>query len=105
MVDALGNLVRFVLLLGQRHDLIGIPPLLDSVEFEALIADRAYDSNVLRDELQARGAMAVIPPKANRVEAIDYDTEMYKWRHLVENFLWASLIIPTPTWFRITEPR
>ena len=86
MVDALGNLVRFVLLPGQRHDLIGAPPLLVGVEFEALIADKAYDSNDLREQLQARGAMAVIPPKANRVAAIEYDSEMYKWRHLVENF-------------------
>ena len=86
MVDALGNLVNFVLLPGQRHDLIGVDPLLDGVEFEALIADRAYDSNALRDELEERGATAVIPPRSNRVEAIEYDTEMYKWRHLVENF-------------------
>ena len=86
MVDALGNLVDFVLLPGQRHDLIGADPLLAGVEFEALIADRAYDSNALRDELKKRGATAVIPPRSNRVEALEYDVEMYKWRHLVENF-------------------
>ena len=62
MVDALGNLVDFVLLPGQRHDLIGVDPLLDGVAFETLIADRAYDSNALRDELAERGATAVIPP-------------------------------------------
>ena len=86
MVDALGNLVDFVLLAGQRHDLIGVDPLLAGVEFEALIAERAYDSNALRDELKERGVTAVIPPRSNRVEAIEYDVEMYKWRHLVENF-------------------
>ena len=31
--------------------------------------------------------MAVIPPKSNRVQRITYDTEMYKWRHLIENFI------------------
>ena len=36
--------------------------------------------------LQARGAEAVIPPRRNRKVAIDYDRDMYKWRHLVENF-------------------
>ncbi len=36
MVDALGNLVNFVPLPGQRHDLIGVDPLLDGVEFETL---------------------------------------------------------------------
>ena len=90
MVDALGNLVDFVLLPGQCHDLIGVVPLLDGVEFETLIADRAYDSNALRDELQERGATAVIPPRANRIEEIAYDREMYKWRHLVENFFLTS---------------
>ena len=62
MVDALGNLVDFVLLAGQRHDLVGADPLLAGVEFGALIADRAYDSNALRSELEKRGATAVIPP-------------------------------------------
>ena len=56
MVDAPGNLVNFVLLPGQRHDLIGAPPLLVGVEFETLIANRAYDSNAFRAALQGRGA-------------------------------------------------
>ncbi len=43
-------------------------------------------SNELRAQLQACGAMVVIPPRANRAEVIEYDSEMYKWRHLVENF-------------------
>lgn len=63
MVDALGNLIDFVLLPGQRHDLIGVAPLLDGVAFETLIADRAYGSNALGDELQERGATVVIPHK------------------------------------------
>ena len=78
MVDALGNLVDFVLLPSQRHDLIGADPLLVGVEFEALIADRAYDSNALRDELKKRGVTVVIPPRSNRVETLEYDVEMYK---------------------------
>lgn len=28
----------------------------------------------------------VVPPKKNRTEQCEYDEEMYKWRHLVENF-------------------
>ena len=71
--------------LGQPMPQLAPEPLV-SVEFEALIADKAYDSNELRAQLQACGAMVVIPPRANRVEVIEYDSEMYKWRHLVENF-------------------
>jgi transposase len=36
--------------------------------------------------LHQRGAKAVIPPRCHRKVAIDSDREMYKWRHLVENF-------------------
>jgi transposase len=32
------------------------------------------------------GALAVVPPKANRKTSIDCDFVMYRWRHLVENF-------------------
>ena len=86
LVDALGNLVDFCLLPGQRHDSVGVAPLIEGVAFEALLADKAFDNDWLRAELDKRGAAAVIPPKANRVRQIPYDVEMYKWRHLVENF-------------------
>ncbi len=86
LVDALGNLVRFVLLPGQQHDTAGVAPLLTDLDFGALLADKAFDSDVIRADLADRGAVAVIPPKANRVSAIPCDFEMYKWRHLVENF-------------------
>ena len=49
--------------------------------------DRAFDPDWLRAELDARGAAAVIPPKANRKATIAFDREMYRWRHLVENAL------------------
>jgi len=55
-------------------------------EFDALLADKAFDIDWLRLELDKRGAAAVIPPKSNRARRIPCDFEMYKWRHLVENF-------------------
>ena len=86
LVDALGNLARFVLLPGQRHDSIGVEPLLDGVALGALIGDKAFDSDWLRLQLDQRGTLAVIPPNASRAKVIPYDAEIYKWRHLVENF-------------------
>ena len=86
LVDALGNLVRFILLPGQRHDSIGVEPLITGLDFEALIGDKAFDNNWLRATLNERGAAAVIPSKADRAEHIPHDAEMYKWRHLIENF-------------------
>jgi transposase len=86
LTDALGNLVRFVLLPGQRHDTVGVAPLLDGVSFAALIADKAFDSNWLVLELNERGAMIVISQHPRRAKPLAIDAEMYKWRHLVENF-------------------
>jgi transposase len=85
LVDALGNLARFVLLPGQRHDSVGVEPLIKDIDFEALLADKAFDIDWLRAELNERGSLAVIPPKANRKQAIACDFHMYRWRHLVEN--------------------
>jgi len=45
LVDALGNLVRFVLLPGQSHDLKGVRPLIDGLDFDALLADKAFDAD------------------------------------------------------------
>src|SRR5258708_26536158 len=47
LVDALGNLARFVLLPGQRHDSVGVEPLLDGVALGALVGDKAFDSDWL----------------------------------------------------------
>ena len=86
LVDALGNLARFLLLPGQRHDSVGVEPLLDGVAIGALIGDKAFDNDGLRHELNERGALAVIPPKADRKSEIPCDFAMYRWRHLIENF-------------------
>lgn len=86
LVDALGYLVRFTLLPGQRHDSVGVPPLIAGVEFDALLADKAFDIDWIRTELAERGAVAVIPPKDDRARRIPCDYAMYRWRHLVENF-------------------
>ena len=85
-MDALGSLIRFVLLPGQRHDTVGVEPLIRDVPFDALLADKAFDVDWLRAELNQRGASAVIPPKANRKQHIAYDKDIYRWRHLVENY-------------------
>ena len=86
LTDALGNLVRFVLLPGQRFDTVGVAPLIDGLAFGGLIADKAFDSNVIIADLNARGAKIVISQHPRRVSPLPIDTEIYKWRHLIENF-------------------
>ena len=86
LTDALGNLVRFVLLPGQRFDTVGVAPLIEGIAFDALIADTAFDSNDIIADLDQRGAKVVIAQHPRRAAPLSIDTEMYKWRHLVENF-------------------
>ncbi len=86
LTDALGNLVRFVLLPGQRYDTVGLAPLIEGVEFGALIADKAFDANWIIAEMNTRGASIVISQRPNRLNPIPIDLERYKWRHLIENF-------------------
>ena len=56
LVDALGNLVRFLLLPGQWHDSVGIEPLIEDIEFDAPFGDKAFDNDWLSGELDQRGA-------------------------------------------------
>ena len=86
LTDALGNLVRFVLLPGHRFDTVGIAPLISGVEFGGLIGDRAFDSNALIAELDERAAKVVIAQHPRRASPLPLDAEMYQWRHLIENF-------------------
>lgn len=86
MCDALGNLVRFQLLPGNRYDTIGVAPLIQGVSFDALLGDKAFDANWIVEELNQRGAKVVISQMPQRKSPIVIDREMYKWRHLIENF-------------------
>jgi transposase len=86
LTDALGNLVRFVRLPGHRFDTVGVAPLIDGLSFGGLIADKAFDSNHLIADLDERGAKIVIAQHSRRTSPLPLDAEIYKWRHLIENF-------------------
>lgn len=60
--------------------------MINTLDFDALLADKAFDADWLLTDLDERGAAAVIPPKSNRVAQRFFDKAMYAWRHLVENY-------------------
>jgi transposase len=60
--------------------------LIEGLTFGALLADKAFDADHLRQTLQELDAEAVIPAKRNRKVHIPHDEEVYKWRHLIENY-------------------
>jgi transposase len=86
LTDALGNLVRFELMPGHRFDTVGLAPLIEGVSFGGLIADKAFDSNHIIADLNERGAKIVISQHSRRTKPLPLDKELYKWRHLIENF-------------------
>jgi transposase len=53
----------------------------------ALVADKAYDSDAIRDDLKQRGIRAVIPPKSNRTKTICYSKRLYRRRNCIERVL------------------
>ena len=85
LTDALGNLVRFKLLPGNRHDTVGVAPLIKGLNFDALLADKAFDSNWIIEDINERGAVICISQRPQRLAPLQIDLELYKCRHLIEN--------------------
>jgi transposase len=72
---------------GKAHDGRSAQDMIDTVKpGDVLLADRAYDSNALRQTLAARGAQASVKPIPNRVTALRFNRQLYRKRNLVERF-------------------
>ena len=56
-----------------------IPPL-------AIVADKAYGSAKIRQQIADEGALAVIPSKSNARHRINHDKNLYAQRNIVERF-------------------
>jgi transposase len=87
LVDALGNPLAFLLTPGQAHDLEGADVLLPQMQADTLLGDKAFDADQrVIEPLLAAGKTPVIPSKSNRKAPRILDKELYKARHLIENF-------------------
>ena len=86
--DALGNPTGFHLTAGQDCDLEGSDALMEHLtRANCVLADKAYDAEErMRKKLEEKGCIPVIPSKKNRLNPRGYDKELYKVRHLIENF-------------------
>lgn len=80
--------MAFFLTGGQAHDLQGADELLPIVKADAVLADKAFDADErVIEPLLAAGITPVIPPKSTRKTQRPFDKELYKARHLIENFI------------------
>jgi transposase len=87
LVDANGLPIALKLTPGQAHDGRSAADMLDTIEDgDVLLADRAYDSDALRLEMEARGAWANIPPMPNRKRRPPFSRFLYRYRNLIERF-------------------
>jgi transposase len=76
--------VRFILTPGQSGDCPQAKLLIEGLSAEIFIADTAYDSDELRDDVADKGAQAVIPNNPSRSIKYPLDADLYRLRHLVE---------------------
>ena len=69
---------------GQTSDYTQAIDLLKGFKAQAVLADKGYDADYVLEQTRKMGAVAVIPPKKNRVNMRDYDRHIYKERNHVE---------------------
>ena len=86
IVDALGNPLALSLTGGQVHDITQAEALAATVEPQALLADKGYDSDRFIESLEIRAIKPVIPPKSNRSIKRACDFALYAERNLIERF-------------------
>ena len=84
IADSLGRPLRFILTAGQVGDVLAAPALLDGFRAEAVLADKAYDSNAFRQIIADSGAAAVIPSNRTRKVIIPHDRAIYRHRNRIE---------------------
>jgi len=87
LVDANGLPILLKLTEGQAHDGQSAADMLDGLQAgQILLADRAYDSNHLRETVAAQGAWANIKPLAHRLDPPAFSAFLYRYRNLAERF-------------------
>ncbi|WP_162510780.1 transposase [Treponema endosymbiont of Eucomonympha sp.] len=85
MVDEYGIPASGIVTSGTVADCNQAPLLMEDLEAEAFLADKAYDTNELLDMLKEADITAVIPPVKSRKEQRAYSHELYRARHVIEN--------------------
>jgi putative transposase len=78
--------VRLLFGPGQENDMARAEALVEGFEPGAVVADKGYDADRLRDAVLDAGAEPVIPPRRHRRNPRAYDRDLYQERNLIERF-------------------
>ncbi|SCW46019.1 Transposase DDE domain-containing protein [Sphingobium faniae] len=99
LADTFAHPLRFLITPGQPSDIAAAPDLLSRQTAGAVLADKDYDSNDLRERIAGMKAKAVIPSKRNRKLFIPHDASIYK--HRKPN---RTMLRPTQTFPPLRNP-
>ena len=77
--------VKIKITAGNINDSTQACELIKDTGAKKLLGDKAYDANAIVEFALSQKMEVVIPSKSNRKEQREYDKELYKKRHLVEN--------------------
>ena len=84
-VDKNGLPIRAIITAGTTADCSQAEYLIQGIQAQYLLADRGYDSNAILQKATQADMLPVIPPKKNRKYQRNYNKDLYKMRHRVEN--------------------
>ena len=82
----MGLPIAFALTGGEVSDFKGYLPVMnaDGRAPKVLLADKGYDADFIRKDMERRGGFAMIPTKRNRLVQLPVDTAIYALRNMVE---------------------
>ena len=84
-VDAHGMPIRILVTSDTTADCTQAEKLIEGKTAHHLLADKGYDSDAIVEQAIKQKMRPQIPPRKNRKEQRQYDKDIYKLRHLVEN--------------------
>lgn len=71
---------------GNRSDSKIGEEISSQIECSEFVADKGYDSNAIRDNLNRHGIISTIPYRRNRKDIKEIDKNSYKQRNVIERF-------------------
>ena len=86
LVEGRGRLMAVAIAPGQADEVKTAAPLLETLRRILLVGDKGFDRDALRQQMQAQGCLACVPPRSNRQSPAWWSRELYRQRHKIENF-------------------
>lgn len=82
----MGLPIAFALTGGEVSDYKGYLPIMNAngPVPKVLLADKGYDADFIREDMEKRGGTAMIPTKRNRLIQLPVDAAIYALRNMVE---------------------